>query len=116
MSAEHVVFGTSGAKLDGRGRELVAEAVRDTDWQETPVLDVVEYRPVAQSDSPNRPEYETYRPDDVPDYSAYADPARAHTVYRITRDSCEEMGVDPETGEGIETDPAGESPGVKTDG
>ncbi|MEF8825324.1 MAG: hypothetical protein V5A27_03135 [Halapricum sp.] len=39
----------------------------------------------------------------------------AHTVYRIAKDSSEEMGLDPETGDGIGGDPSDESPGVKTD-
>jgi hypothetical protein len=102
MTAERVVFGKSGESLSDREREILAEAIHETDWAETPVLDVVKYRPVARSDSPNRPEYEVHRPDELPDYSAYADPARAHTVYRLTEDSCEEMGFDPETGDVVE--------------
>jgi len=115
MSVERLVFGTPRSKLGTRGRDVVGEAIRDTDWAADPVVDVVAYRSVARSDEPNRPEYETYRPDGVPDYSEYADPTRTHTVYRITEEGCEEMGVDPETGEGIETGPAGERPGADTD-
>jgi hypothetical protein len=115
MSAEQILFGTPESKLGDRGREVVGEAIRDTDWERDPVVDVVVYRSVARSDEPNRPEYETYRPDGVPDYSEYADPARTHTVYRITEDRCEEMGVDPETGDGIETALADESVGDETD-
>lgn len=113
MTIERATFG-SGGKLNSRERDLIAEAIRETDWDETPVLDVVKYRSIARSKEPQRPEYEVERHDgDVPDYSAYTDPGRKHTVYRITEDSCDEMGVDPETGEPLGGDPSGESPGAE---
>lgn len=113
MTIERATFG-SGGKLNSRERDLIAEAIGETDWEDTPVLDVVKYRSIARSKEPQRPEYEIERHDGgVPDYSEYTDPGRKHTVYRITEKSCEDMGVDPETGEPLDGDPSGESPGAE---
>lgn len=112
MTIERAAFG-SGTKLTSRERAVLRDAIEGTDWEETPVLDVVKYESVARSEEPQRPEYEVERHPDVVDYSRYEDPMRRHTVYRITEDSCAEMGVDPETGEPLDVDPAGESPGVE---
>lgn len=114
MTIERAVFGNSGTKLNSREQELITDAIRETDWDETPILDVVKYRSIARSDEPQPPEYEITRIDGaIPDYSEYSDPPRKHTVYRITEDSCEEMGVDPETGELDGEDPSGEAPAAE---
>ncbi|PSQ19396.1 hypothetical protein BRD00_01865 [Halobacteriales archaeon QS_8_69_26] len=105
MTIENAEFGRSGTKLNDRERELITEAIAETDWDETPIVDVVKYRSVARGDDPNLPEYEVHRhAEGIPDYSTYSDPRRKHHVYRLTEDACDEMGIDPETGEPVEDD------------
>lgn len=104
MTVERILLGDPDRRVGEREKEVVREAIRDTDWEETGVLDVVEYRPVARSDDPPLPEFRVERYDgEIPDYDEYEDASRgSHEVHRITEASCAEAGIDPVTGEPIE--------------
>lgn len=73
-------------------------AIRETDWDETAVLDVVVQRPTIE-EMPTMPDHEVHRyADTAPPLSEYADGEHRYDVRRITRPLCERLGVDPETG------------------
>ncbi len=105
MTVEHVTFGGDSGISDAE-RRRIGEAIGETDWEETSVLDVVKYRQVAKTDDPPVAEYEVHRhAERLPEYSEYADGKRQHRVFRITEEICAQEGIDPETGE---TDPVTE--------
>jgi len=89
--------------------DALVRAIRETDWTETDILDVVErHRPRLHplaGNSPPDPTIEVYRyTRRAPPLREYADGTHRLEVYRLTEPLLDRIGVDPDHPEQIERD------------